>query len=36
MAEIKIEETHMERRIKIKWQSFVALLITCVIWLHLD
>ena len=32
MAEIKTDETHMERWIKIKRRAFDALLITCAIW----
>ena len=36
MAEIKIDETYLERRIKIKWRQFDELLITQATWLHLD
>ena len=36
MAEIKTNETHLERRTKIKRRRFDALLITHVAWLHLD
>ena len=36
MAEIKTDETHLKRRIKIKRSSFDMLLIMCATWLHLD
>ena len=36
MAEIKTDEMHLECPIKIKRQSFNALLITYAAWLHLD
>ena len=36
MAEIKIDEMHLERWIKIKCQVFDALLIMRATWLHLD
>ena len=36
MVEIKTNETHLERRIKIKRQQFDALLIMRTTWLHLD
>ena len=35
-AKIKTDETHLERRIKIKRPWFDALLITRTTWLHLD
>ena len=36
MAEIKIDETYLERWIKIKWRRFDVLLITSATWIHLD
>ena len=36
MADIKTNETHLERQIKIKQQWFDTLLITRATWLHLN
>ena len=36
MAEIKIDETHLEFCINIKRRQFDALLVTHATWLHLD
>ena len=35
-VEIKIDETHLKRPIKIKWRAFDPLLITHVTWSNLD